>query len=69
MRVRVSMCLAFLLEKKLLLYWPQMVCPPTVANCFPRKKFFQFQIYSLSPIQVIKWPPTEDASYLEGEVI
>ena len=57
------MCLAFLLGKKLLLYWPQMVCPPTVGNCFPRRKFFQFQIYSLFPIQVIKWPPMEDATW------
>lgn len=55
------------LGRKLLLYWSQMACIPTLANCFPRRKSFQFQIYSLFPIKVIKVALNGGCS-LEGEV-
>lgn len=57
------------LGRKLPLYWAQMVCAPTLANCFPRRKSFQFQIYSLYPLKRSSglkqgW----GECYLEGEV-
>ena len=67
-RVRVSMCLAFLLEKKLLLYWPQMVCPPNSGQLFPKEEILP--VPNLLPV-----PHSSDqvasngGCYLEGEVI